>query len=218
MNNGYIYLIREREFVRLNENVYKLGKTEQTPNGRLSGYPKNSEVILFIQTPDCTEIEKLLIKIFKNNFKQCLQYGTEYFEGNKDEMKNIINQNIHKIENSTNKIMENITNQQLVKEYINSKYKKNKSNTDINIGIKKDGKYICIECNYTTTDGGSWYKHIKTKKHRRLTENVTYRSELLLQNEIKFLKEKNKMLENQINDKNKQLEEIKKELDESKIR
>lgn len=29
MSNQYIYLIREREFIRLNENVFKIGKTRQ---------------------------------------------------------------------------------------------------------------------------------------------------------------------------------------------
>lgn len=54
----YIYLIREREFIRFNEQTYKVGKTKNDPNTRLSGYPKGSEVILFELVLDCDMIEK----------------------------------------------------------------------------------------------------------------------------------------------------------------
>jgi len=33
-----VYIIREREFLRLNEPVYKIGMTTQELNSRLSGY------------------------------------------------------------------------------------------------------------------------------------------------------------------------------------
>lgn len=38
----YVYLVREREFLRLNEPTFKVGKTKNEPNSRLGGYPKGS--------------------------------------------------------------------------------------------------------------------------------------------------------------------------------
>ena len=83
----FIYLIREREFIRLNENTYKIGRTKQEPNKRLSGYPKNSEVIVFIRVFDCDIMETTLIKVFKKKFIHRKDYGREYFEGDKDVMR-----------------------------------------------------------------------------------------------------------------------------------
>ncbi len=45
--NNYVYLIQPREFIRLNEQTYKIGKTTQEINKRMYGYPKSSKVILF---------------------------------------------------------------------------------------------------------------------------------------------------------------------------
>jgi len=42
LSNHYVYLLREREFIDLDEPIYKLGKTIQQPNTRLAGYPKGS--------------------------------------------------------------------------------------------------------------------------------------------------------------------------------
>ena len=88
--HSYIYLLREREFFRLNGNIYKIGKTEQEPNNRLAGYPKGSEVVLFMNVRDCHAIEGKIIYIFKNIFKQRTDIGTEYFEGDRDYMIKII--------------------------------------------------------------------------------------------------------------------------------
>jgi hypothetical protein len=84
--NQYIYIIREREFIRTNEAIYKLGKTKRTPNERCGGYPKHSDVILFIKVSDCDDLETLLIREFKLKFKHLPDYGNEYFEGDCDDM------------------------------------------------------------------------------------------------------------------------------------
>lgn len=87
-------------------------------------------------------------------------------------------------------------------------------------------KYNCIECNFSTDDRRSWFKHTKTIKHSRLTENIKEKeSNLLLHNEIKFLREKINILENQsqetflllnkqLEDKNKQLEDKNRQLED----
>ena len=82
----FIYLVREREFIRLDEQTYKLGKTKQDPNRRLYGYPKHSEVLLFACVRNCDLMENLLMKSFGAKFTQKKEYGREYFEGNREAM------------------------------------------------------------------------------------------------------------------------------------
>ena len=36
----YIYLLHEREFIKTNENIYKIGKSKQENTKRISSYPK----------------------------------------------------------------------------------------------------------------------------------------------------------------------------------
>lgn len=85
-NRQYVYMIRPREFIRLNENTYKIGKTTQNPNSRLAGYPKGSEVLSFICVNDCDSAEKEIMSKFISEFKQALDYGREYFTGNEEAM------------------------------------------------------------------------------------------------------------------------------------
>ena len=47
-----IYLIREREFIKCNENIYKIGKSNML-NDRIKNYPKNSSLHLLIFCKDC---------------------------------------------------------------------------------------------------------------------------------------------------------------------
>jgi hypothetical protein len=82
----YIYLLQEREFIKTKENIYKIGKTTQPNNERLKQYPKGSSLLLQSICSDCHNIEKNLIKIFKNKFKQRIDIGTEYFEGDYKQM------------------------------------------------------------------------------------------------------------------------------------
>lgn len=96
MSSGkhYIYLIRLREFVRSSESIYKIGKTTMEPNRRLAGYPKGSEVLLFIQVSNCHSLEKDLLLQFQSKFIHRTDLGSEYFSGNPDEMMKLI---IHSI-------------------------------------------------------------------------------------------------------------------------
>ena len=84
----YIYLLRTREFIRLDENIYKIGKTTQEPNNRLKGY---SEIIYIISVKNCHETEQLCINKFKDEYVQKREYGIEYFEGNVKDMIKTIN-------------------------------------------------------------------------------------------------------------------------------
>ena len=93
----FIYLLREREFVRLNEECYKIGRTSQDPAKRFEGYPKGSEIILYIAVDNSITAEKQLLTIFKKEFKQKKDYGSEYFCGENPDDKTVKNDMIKAI-------------------------------------------------------------------------------------------------------------------------
>ena len=80
--HNYIYLLQTREFLNAKENVFKVGHTKTENLKRFHQYPKGS-VLLFqmICHDDCKNIEREVIKIFKNRFKFRKDIGNEYFEG-----------------------------------------------------------------------------------------------------------------------------------------
>jgi hypothetical protein len=82
----YIYLLREREFIKTNELIYKIGKTKQIPENRFKGYPKGSEIILVIKVNDCDIAEKHVKILFDNKFVNRTDIGREYYEGNVADM------------------------------------------------------------------------------------------------------------------------------------
>jgi hypothetical protein len=102
MSSDYIYLIRTREFIQLNQPVYKIGRTKQPNFNRLKQYPKGSEVIDWLSCFNCIITENILIKEFKQHFKHRPDLGNEYFEGNVIDMSNLLT-NIRK--NSFNNVI-----------------------------------------------------------------------------------------------------------------
>lgn len=91
-NLNYIYLLQEREFVKCNENIYKVGKTKKDQFTRFNQYPNGSILLLQIKCNDCDCNEREIIKLFKSKYTHKKQIGHEYFEGDyEDMMKNIFN-------------------------------------------------------------------------------------------------------------------------------
>ena len=86
----YIYLLQEREFIRTKDDIYKLGRTKRSLLTRFEEYPKGSDLLIQRSCSDCQKMENKLKKIFKEKFKQRLEIGNEYFEGNCNKMMNII--------------------------------------------------------------------------------------------------------------------------------
>ncbi len=78
---NHIYLIREREFIRLNEPVYKLGKTTQDGLKRSAQYPKGSSIEIHLRVNNCHAAETELLKYFRSTFIARTDFGAEYFEG-----------------------------------------------------------------------------------------------------------------------------------------
>ena len=90
METQYIYLLQEREFIKTKENIFKIGKTKQNNNDRIRQYPKGSILLFQMICSNCDNIERVLIKIFKENYKHCKEIGNEYFQGDSNDMiKNI---------------------------------------------------------------------------------------------------------------------------------
>lgn len=83
---NYCYIIQEREFLYLNNPIYKIGKTTQDGLKRYKQYPKGSKIILFIEVDNCHEFENNVKKLFNSKYIQRTEYGIEYYEGDKDEM------------------------------------------------------------------------------------------------------------------------------------
>ena len=60
----YVYLIQEREFIRLNENVFKIGKSIQRNCNRVDSYPRFSKIILILEVNNYAELEKDYCRIW----------------------------------------------------------------------------------------------------------------------------------------------------------
>lgn len=78
----YIYLLKEREFIKTQENVFKLGKTKQKNLARISSYPNGTQLMIQMMCDNCDYIESNLIKLFTQKFIRRKDIGYEYFEGN----------------------------------------------------------------------------------------------------------------------------------------
>lgn len=76
----HIYLIREREFINSNENTYKIGRSGNIC-GRVKNYPKDSEMIALFLCKNNVIMEKKILSLFRNNYKEMKKYGSEYFNG-----------------------------------------------------------------------------------------------------------------------------------------
>jgi hypothetical protein len=118
----YIYIIREREFIRLNEPTYKIGRTSQLPDDRFNGYPKQSEIILYTAVEDPQAAERKLMSVFKNKFERKKGYGNEYFNGDINEMITLVystlynNKDKAEISSLKNKINQLVIETECVKE------------------------------------------------------------------------------------------------------
>lgn len=92
---GFLYVIKLREFITIGASVYKIGRTDRPLKQRINQYPKGSNLIYFVEVPvgSTCIMEAKLIKSLKENedIRQCIEYGTEYFEGEVGTIINIIN-------------------------------------------------------------------------------------------------------------------------------
>ena len=102
----YIYMLREREFIASNQDIYKIGRSSLENCIRVVKYPKSSELISKNSCFDCHELENYLINLFKHKYVQRSDIGAEYFEGDVIQMQNdicmaIVNDSYHRSIQST---------------------------------------------------------------------------------------------------------------------
>jgi hypothetical protein len=83
--DGCVYLLREREFISLDQPVYKIGRAKNV-SIRFDAYPKGSEVLFTLAVQNMRETEKDIKDEFNKKFNNRKDIGTEYFEGSVDEM------------------------------------------------------------------------------------------------------------------------------------
>jgi hypothetical protein len=91
---GYLYLLREREFLERDEATYKVGMTRQAPENfihRLRAYKRGSELVLVEQCAAAAApaLEREVLAEFARRFRRHGD-GTEFFVGDPAEMRDVI--------------------------------------------------------------------------------------------------------------------------------
>lgn len=89
----YIYLIQIYPYT---ENIFKIGRTSNFVRRFAQYKPQKPNIILCINVYNSSLIENELKQLFMLKFKQDTDRGKEYFIGNVDDMKYIINQKIQR--------------------------------------------------------------------------------------------------------------------------
>lgn len=145
---GYFYLIHIREFIISNQSIYKLGKTTCIKR-RFTQYPKNSKLIFSKKIENKDETENHMKHIFKKKFNQRLDIGTEYYEGDIDEIICVVNKyfNNELVDELNDYIYipkkkypltpRDLSNLFIYKEYINKKILNDFLSKDINLNTDK---------------------------------------------------------------------------------
>lgn len=87
-DNGIFYIIHEREYVRMKEDIYKIGVTKRSILKRFKEYPEGSRIHFVHYLLDPYTFETKIKKIFKQIFKS--GRGTERFEGPVTKMIDIV--------------------------------------------------------------------------------------------------------------------------------
>ena len=80
-----LYLLRTREFINNNQNIYKFGRSYNLTK-RITQYPNKSIVYLLIECDDSIKHESKIIEFFRNKYKSERDVGNEYFSGNLTEI------------------------------------------------------------------------------------------------------------------------------------
>ena len=156
---GYIYVLIEREFIKTNEKIYKIGYTKQKKGKRFANYPKNSKILYYSIVINVKKIERMIIDIFKKKFLQQLDIGIEYFKGNSDIMINTVNL-IIKLFYLNNDYYENNNILRFNNILLNNKINFNNNNEYILL-LESDDKY---KIEYIKIDNNEIFKKFKNNE------------------------------------------------------
>lgn len=94
--DGHIYVVKEREFIKTRENIYKIGRSKNIVR-RMPSYPKNSLIYTIMYAKNVVETEKELIKYFDDIFIKRTDIGSEYYECNEDDLMQECSMFIHNL-------------------------------------------------------------------------------------------------------------------------
>lgn len=83
--DGHIYVVKEREFLKTNENIYKIGRSKNIVN-RMPSYPKSSRIYTILYVKDVVEVEKYIIDRFDGLFIKRTDIGSEYYECDENDL------------------------------------------------------------------------------------------------------------------------------------
>jgi len=83
----YVYLITEREFLKTNEPIHKIGCSKLWNCKRLIDYPNGSKQIISMTCNNSKFIENRIIKFFSEKYIRRRDIGLEYFEGDVIQMR-----------------------------------------------------------------------------------------------------------------------------------
>jgi cystathionine beta-lyase family protein involved in aluminum resistance len=83
--DGHIYVVKEREFIKTKENIYKIGRSKNIVN-RMPSYPKSSIIYTIMYVKNVKEVEKFMIDRFDGLFIKRTDIGNEYYECDENEL------------------------------------------------------------------------------------------------------------------------------------
>jgi hypothetical protein len=90
LQSHYVYLLQEREFIKTNEPIYKVGMTTKEQFTRFKQYPKGSVLLFQMICADCVQIERDVLIQMKDLFTSETNIGREYFSGDYRKMVDVI--------------------------------------------------------------------------------------------------------------------------------
>jgi len=186
----YVYMLITREFKNSNENVYKIGRTENLRT-RLYGYPKGSQYLLSLKVANSIYIEHQIMKTFKQKFKHRTDIGREYFEGSfpvmAQQFRDIVEpgwcEEISGQSSDGDLKNKKIPRQSFTcecgfscaRQFNLDRHKETKQHK-LTISqlesqlVPYDGIYECQQCAFVTTRKGNYRQHLTSSKHKKSTE------------------------------------------------
>jgi hypothetical protein len=89
---GIFYIIREREFEKTNENIYRIGKTiSKNYKEIFKKYPYHTKIYGYWNCKNINKFSKMIQYAFNIKFIKKNNIGKKYYEGNIEEMIKSIN-------------------------------------------------------------------------------------------------------------------------------
>lgn len=139
-----LYIVQTKECVLANLPIHKPGRSDQPFGERTASYGKNSKTILEIKVNNSRKLETIVLNEFKKKFIHRTDYGTEYYEGDVEDMKKtmleIIKNNDDAVQTFEPKIITEKTKKKML---------------------------ICKTCEFYSDKRSNFIKHMKTDKHKQ---------------------------------------------------